>query len=428
MSSLRNQSALQVTALRTDALAIVEAGYDAINVEAALSQRLVVREEELVLDGVPYPISERRLYVAAVGKCAFAASRALEKLGSTHLAGGIALDVVDPEPYALTTITPYQGTHPLPSGTNVSAATALRTFLSDRTPEDFVLMLISGGGSTLLCLPELPMTAADEEILFKELTARGASIQELNTVRKHTSHARGGALAAACPATMLTLLVSDVPGNDPEYIASAPTLLDPSTIADAKAVLTKYDITPPSTTTFIETPKDTAAFAHVTTTLFLTNKHALHAMQAAAEARGYTTAIMNDQVVGEANNLGRDIVEELHSTPPKTARLYAGESTVTIGGAGGAGGRNQELVLATLEDIHDDELVLAFASDGHDNTDHAGAIADVTTREHAVTHALVPREYLTEHRSYDFFKTSGDALITGYTGSNVSDIILALKK
>ena len=136
----------------------------------------------------------------------------------------------------------------------------------------------------------------------------------------------------------------------------------------------------------------------------------------------------NDGYTGEARDLGQSIAERLHTTPAMTALLHAGESTVSISGDRGAGGRNQELALAAIEYLNPDELILPFASDGRDNTDHAGAIADEATRAHALSHALSPGEYLDGHRSYDFFAATGDALVTGYTGSNVSDLIIALKK
>jgi glycerate-2-kinase len=138
--------------------------------------------------------------------------------------------------------------------------------------------------------------------------------------------------------------------------------------------------------------------------------------------------MVDTHFTGEAREVGNTVAEKLHTVPAKTALLYAGESTVTITSSAGAGGRNQEMALGALGNLRDDELVLPFSSDGHDNTDFAGAIADETTRAHALAKNVSAEEYLSAHRSYDFFTTAGDALITGYTGSNVSDLIIALKK
>ena len=136
---------------------------------------------------------------------------------------------------------------------------------------------------------------------------------------------------------------------------------------------------------------------------------------------------MTDHFAGEAGEVGRAVLDTLHTSPSKTVLLYAGESTVTLTPDHGEGGRDQEMALAVLADIHDDELILPFSSDGHDNTDHAGAIADAITRTHASEKNISIDDYLARHCSYDFFTATGDALVTGYTESNVSDIIIAIK-
>ena len=247
-------------------------------------------------------------------------------------------------------------------------------------------------------------------------------------MRKHISRARGGALAAAAyPAEVVSLIVSDVPGNDIAHIASGPTVLDVSTVADARAILARYDIASSANIECIETPKEQKYFERVTNVLFLTNQDALKAMRSEAAERGYAATIVNDRFTGEARDIGRDVVEKLHEAPEKTALLYAGESTVTLGMHPGIGGRNQEMALGALENIRAGELILPFASDGHDNTDYAGAIGDSVTRAHARALNLPIKEYLDSHRAYDFFTATGDALHTGYTGSNVSDLIIAMK-
>lgn len=429
--SIQNFETLAKNDLRRNALSIAEAGYEAITIGVALERRLRIENDTLRIDTQSYPLAGRRVYFVGVGKCAFAAAEAVEKILGDALTGGIALDVSTHEQtnLKLKTIETRVGTHPLPSEANVQATRRIMEFLSNRTPQDLVLMLISGGGSTLLCLHNAPMTCLDESVLFQELTVKGATIQDINTVRKHISQARGGGLAkVAYPAEVVSLIVSDVPGNDIEFIASGPTVLDRSTVADAKAVLARYGITASDDVDFIETIKERKYFDRVTNMLFLSSRDALAAMREEAEKRGYAATIADDHFDGEASETGRVIIEKLHTAPAKSAFLYAGESTVTISGNTGAGGRNQEMALAALADIRDDELVLPFASDGHDNTDHAGAIGDATTREHARVQNLLIHDYLESHRSYEFFTATGDAVITGYTGSNVSDLVIALKK
>ncbi|MBU6214527.1 DUF4147 domain-containing protein [Patescibacteria group bacterium] len=428
MHRIRNFTELAATPLRANALAIAEAGYGAVNVGAALARDLRVENGALRVGEKEYALTNRRVYFVGIGKCAFAAAQAIEKILGDSLTAGIAFGIGD-MPERSASIEFHSGTHPLPSAVNVAAANRLLTLLSGREETDLVLMLISGGGSTLLCAPHDPMTCVDESALFHTLTDHGASIQELNTVRKHISRARGGGLAVASyPAEVVSLIVSDVPGDDIEYISSGPTLLDSSTVADARAVLEKYGVPTIAPLTLVETEKEQKYFDRVTNLLFLTNKNALAAMQTEAAARGYAAEIVDDKIEGEAREVGRTIAERLHAAESKTAFLYAGETTVTVGGVGGAGGRNQEMALAALADIAEGELILACASDGHDNTDHAGAIGDAVTRTHAHEQNLSIPEYLAAHRSYDFFAATGDALITGYTGSNVSDFIIALKK
>jgi len=439
--------------LRRDALEIAEAGYEAINVGTAIERKLHIENDELRIadktsKATPqtktYRLAGRRVFFVGIGKCALTAACAIEKLFGDTLTGGIAFDVsaesmrksdIHRNGGCLTSsskIEVFIGTHPLPSEVNEQATKRIIEFLSDCHEDDLVIFLISGGGSTLLCAHDAPMTCVDESILFQELTAHGATIQDINTVRKHISSARGGGLArAAYPAEIFSLIVSDVPGNDIAFISSGPTVSDSSTINNAKEILVRYGITAPENTKFIETPKEEKYFERVSNLLFLTSQDALDAMKDKAAQRGYETKIVDDHFSGEAKEVGRAVVEKLHEASPKTALLYAGESTVTLRDVrhpSQAGGRNQEMALASLETIRDDEIILPFASDGHDNTDHAGAIGDSVTMAHAQEKNLSITEYLDGHRSYEFFSTTGDALSTGYTGSNISDLIIALKK
>ncbi|MBI2409638.1 DUF4147 domain-containing protein [Candidatus Kaiserbacteria bacterium] len=429
---IRNFDALALSDLRIDALSIAEAGYAALDVGAALTHNLRIEQDELLVKVRPsqkdtaYSIRGRNVFFVGIGKCAFAAAAAIEQILGDRLTGGVALDVSARDRGGSRKIEPYVGTHPLPSEANERATDRILAFLEERGESDIVLMLISGGGSTLLCRTEAPMTCLEESAIFKELTKKGATIAEINTVRKHLSRARGGGLAkAAYPAEVLSFIVSDVPGDDVRLIASGPTIRDSSTIEDARHVLDTYGI---SNIQLLETPKEETYFERVRNILFLTSQSALDAMRAEAVDRGYQPAIADDRFSGEAREIGRAIGAKLHDSPPGSALLFAGESTVTLGNSSGTGGRNQEMALAALRDMREGELFLPFASDGHDNTDAAGAISDALSRAHAEENKLSITDYLEGHRSYDFFRSTGDALITEYTGTNVSDLIIALKK
>ena len=425
--AIQNFEILAKNTFRQDALTLAEAGYGAINTGVALVRDVRLEGDILHIGDTEHSLGTRKVFFVGIGKCAIAGAAAIEEILGDRLIRGIALDVANEKQHSLAKIEIFLGTHPLPSEANEAATARIVEMLEECTEDDLVLMLISGGGSTLLCLPTAPMTCVDESALFTALTAGGATIQELNTVRKHTSRARGGGLArAAYPAEVVSLIVSDVPGNDIAFISSGPTVRDTSTVADAQAVLARYDIDS-SAYVFTETPKEEKYFARVTNILFLTNQHALLAMQSEAARRGYTATIMTDHFAGEAREVGRAVLDTLHTSPSKTVLLYAGESTVTLTPDHGEGGRDQEMALAVLADIHDDELILPFSSDGHDNTDHAGAIADAITRTHASEKNISIDDYLARHCSYDFFTATGDALVTGYTESNVSDIIIAIK-
>jgi glycerate 2-kinase len=424
---IHNGEALSQSPLREDALAIAEAGFAAIDIGATVKRKIRIEDGQLHIGEAVYPIAGRRVFFAGIGKCAVRGGRAIEAILGDALTAGIALDVANEETPTPSKLEIYIGTHPLPTEENQRASERVLEFLSGREESDLVIMLISGGGSTLLCVPTPPMTPENESVLFEELTAGGASIQDINTVRKHTSRARGGALAvASSPAEVVSLIVSDVPGDDLASIASGPTIRDSSTCSHAEAVLRKYHIDP-SGVVFSETAKDDSYFKRITNMLFLSSKDALLAMEEEAGRRGYMVSLVSAPFSGEARQVGHTVLEKLHAMPPKTALLYAGESTVTLGTSSGTGGRNQELALSTLDDVRPNELILPFASDGHDNTDHAGAIADELSRAHGEHKKLSAAEHLAMHRSYDFFKATGDALLTGQLASNVSDLIVALK-
>lgn len=430
---IQNYDTLATSDLRRDALALIETGYDAIDVGKALARAVRIEGDELVIacgaGNARRPLRGRRVFFVGIGKCAAVAAGAIETILGDRLTGGVALDVSNTADVDLRTITLHIGTHPLPSEENTRATERILSFLAETTEDDLVLMLISGGGSTLICAPEAPMTCLDERDIFTALTDAGASIEELNTVRKHLSRARGGGLArAAYPAEVVSLIVSDVPGNDLEYISSGPTVRDDSTVADARAILARYGVAGAPTLAFIETPKEEKYFARVSNTLFLTNETALDAMRDAAEARGYAATIVTDRLTGEARAVARDAAEALHAAAPKTVLLYAGETTINLGDHPEKGGRNQEVALAALRHVAPGELIAPFASDGHDNTDHAGALADEAALAHAKSAGLSIDDALAHHGTYAFFSATGDTLITGYTGSNVSDLIIAIKR
>ncbi len=421
----RNVKQLATTPIRRDALAIVGAGMRAVDTGAAIRRIVTRRGDTLHAGGKRFPLSRfRNVYVIGVGKGAGRAAQELERLLGTRITDGVALDVVR---VPLRRMKSVAGSHPFPSLPNMRATGEIIGLLKHVDSGDLVIALVSGGGSALLCWP-YQLKCDDLTLVTRDLMRKGATIQELNTVRKHLSEIQGGQFARlAYPATVLGLIFSDVPGDDLSMVASGPTFLDPTTVADARRVLRKYGVLKscrlPSCQ-LIETPKDALFFRKVTNVLVASNTQAARAMRTEAVRRGYRARVFSTMLAGEARDTGRLLAD---LPRPGEAIIAAGETTVTVRG-NGAGGRNQELSLGALGAVPEDGLVLSFASDGIDNSPHAGGIADAVTRRHAAARRLSADTFLVRNDSAAFFEKTGDALVTGVTGVNVSDLMLALRR
>lgn len=421
MSIILNKDELLETnsELRSCALEILEEGYLAINTEKILRERIVLEKGgTLCIEDTGFQCSfYDRIFFIGIGKCAFDGAKVIEDILGDKLTDGIVLDV---KAGVLQRIQSYAGTHPYPSEINMSVTRQILDMVKGVTERDLVLILISGGGSSLLCLPYQIDCESLVEIT-KTLTKKGADIHELNTVRKHLSEVQGGGLAKICyPAQVISLIFSDVLGNDISMVASGPTVFDTTTNEDAKNILEKYDIQSPS---LLETPKDPKYFLSVKNTLVCSNENALKAMKLKAENLGFNTLIEDRALAGDATEVGRTFASREPS--PKTCILFGGETTVKVKG-NGEGGRNQEMALSALSYLKPNSLLLSAASDGWDNTEFAGALADTALLEKAKNLNLIPEKYLAESNSYHFFKQVGGALCTGRLGSNVSDLYIML--
>lgn len=426
----RNHDDIALSPARSAALAIASAGLDAIDTTAVM-ERSLQRDQHMVYVGDDsYDLSGfDNVYVIGIGKCALEAARYAETVLADVLTDGVVISVGGSSG-DLNTLRYFEGTHPMPSEQNVEAAQAVIETLQATTERDVVICLISGGGSTLLCLPEEGSTCIEEEAMISTLYEKGAPIQEINTLRKHTSLARGGHLAAyAYPATVTSLIFSDIPGGDITHVASGPTIKDETTVADADHILEKYDLLNTCQLDhcgLVETPKEEKYFDRVANYCVVSNIDALEAMKRMAQEYGLSACICSSCLTGEARDVGQEVVQEAVTSTAYGARLYGGETTVTVHGDG-KGGRNQELALAALEHITSDTLIMTLASDGRDNSDAAGAIADPITRDHASDHEVSIDDHLARNDSYTFFQKTGDALHTGRTGANVADLLIALR-
>ncbi len=429
MKIIKNKEELATNKLRTDALEILEAGYNAVLTDGVIKSKVVLNGGVLSVMGNEYDLdSYDRVFFVGIGKCALDAAESMEELLGERITDGIVIDVRSGTP--LKHLKVYQGTHPLPSEKNMEAAKNIVEMLSDTTERDLVIIVISGGGSALLCLPN-ELRCEELAKITDTLMKKGASINEINTVRKHTSKIQGGQLAKiAYPATVLSLIFSDVPGNYLSVIASGPTVLDSTTKEEAERVIEKYNIWKDSNLDkheLLETPKEGKYFEKVNNILLVTNEVALDAMMKKSNELGYNSRIENTKLEDEASEFGRRLTE---MSEKKSCILYGGETVITFekGKDFGAGGRNQEVALAALQFIKEGSVVIAAASDGWDNCEFAGAVADIELREKAEKMGVDIESALDTHSTYDFYKNVGGYIQTGKTGVNVSDLYFILNE
>ncbi|HSH07276.1 MAG TPA: glycerate kinase [Burkholderiales bacterium] len=383
-----------------------------------------------------------RSFVAAVGKAAASMAAAFEAAWPAHAPfEGIALTRYR---HAVPTrrIRVVEAGHPVPDAAGEAAAREILAAARALGPQDLLVALISGGGSSLLSLPVEGVSMADLKALTTLLLNSGAPIQDMNTVRKHLSAVQGGRLAAACRAPVRALIISDVTGDEPTHIASGPCAPDPSTYADARAVLARYGVTPPAAIADVlaqgvagglpETPKPgSAALAHAENRVIATAHRALEAAAAVFRVAGITPAILGDTVTGEAAEVAKvmaALVREIRSYrapfAPPVALISGGECTVSVGPAGGRGGRCAEFLLALADALDGVGGVHAIAADtdGIDGSeDNAGAVLTPTSLARARVLGLDPARSLAAHDSYGFFAALDDLVVTGPTYTNVND-------
>ena len=434
-SVILNKKQLIKSSLRKDALNIIESAYKAIDIEKLTKRRFKVKGNylevcDLACKEKVHLNDFERIFVIGFGKGSCAAVSIMADILGKKLFGAISLDVeASFRPKRINKkVTVYWGTHPVPSKANVKATSTIISIAKDAGEKDLIIYFIGGGGSSLLCgsLGELKYASW----LFGGLTEKGATIDEINIVRKHISEIKGGNLAKfTYPATSLSLIVSDVCGNPLSTIASGPTVYDQTTVGDAIAVLEKYKISIKKVS-FIETPKDKHYFDRCKYFLLACNEDAAIAMLETARHLGYSASIGSLVVRGEARDV---IFPFINKVKTGQVMVLAGETTVTIKGKG-KGGRNQELALSVLDKAIKKRLdlsgifIASFNSDGFDNTPAAGAIADEISLEHIKKLKLDSLKYLSNNDSYSFFQKTGDFMCVERKSFNVADLMLVIRK
>lgn len=420
--------------LRRQASTIFKAALQAANPTAAVT-RVLSREDFSRF---------AHIYVVGAGKAGDAMARATERVLGRRITRGL-LNVKDGHTAALRRIELHECGHPVPDQRGMEGARRIAEIAAGAGADDLLLCLVSGGASALLPLPADPVTLDEKQETTKLLLACGANIHEINAIRKHISEIKGGQLARlAYPARVLTLLLSDVIGDNLDVIGSGPTAPDVSSFAGAKAILEKYGIfdrVPESVRVRIErgicgeipeTPKrNDPAFARVRNVVIGSNRLAVDAAAARARGLGFRTMVLSTFVEGETREIGRmhaaiarEIVHSGRPLKPPACVITGGETTVTLRGDG-LGGRNQEFVLAAAIDIAGlpGVVVLSAGTDGSDGpTDAAGALADGGTLRRD------PRamDFLSRNDSYHYFEGLHDLIVTGPTHTNVMDVRLIL--
>ena len=427
--------------LREDARACLDAAVSAVD-----PTRLVTEVFERHPETLP---GTDPVHVVAVGKAAAAMARAACGILGPRVAGGVVIAPTDPEMPTPGNLRAFRGGHPVPTDGSERGARAVARLVDRLGADDWLLCLISGGGSALMTLPPSGVSLHDVRETTDLLLRAGATIDELNCVRKHLDRLKGGRLAQiAAPARVLALILSDVLGDRPDVIASGPLSPDPTKFSDALAIVDRHqarDRIPTSALEYLEagaqggvpeSPGPEAPyFDDVDVRIVGSNRLAAHAALQEAECRGYRTRLLTTTLSGEASQVGRmlaarglDIRGGRGPITPPACLIASGETTVHVRGAG-KGGRNQELVLGAALALHGRGplLLASLGTDGIDGASHAaGAFADQTTIARAEALGLDAAAVLTANDSTPFFEALDDLIVTGPTGTNVMDVQVVL--
>jgi hydroxypyruvate reductase len=436
---------MTIARLRADAHACFAAALAAVDPATAVGRALGRDGDDVLLRDANGIVARHRgpVCVVGAGKAAAGMARAAATLLGRSIGRGLVIVPHGGGGGAPDAIAIREGAHPVPDAASVSSTDELLELVRAADPRTLLVVLLSGGASALLAAPSDGVTLADLQALTHDLLAAGCEIGELNTVRKHCSRVTGGRLAAltAGAAACWTLVLSDVVGDDLGTIASGPTVADPTTYADALAVLARYGVTPSPAVdaqlrrgaagAVVETPKPgDPVFARVRTQIVGRNADAVAAAAGAARARGYAVTVAGESLAGDAAPAGERVAGRLRALPGTGAvGLVAGGETTVRAEPGGVGGRCQHLAVAAALVLDGARaVVLAAGTDGVDGpTGAAGGCVDGETIERARAAGVDARVALETTDSHRFLAATGDLVVTGPTGTNVADVVVALR-
>jgi glycerate-2-kinase len=430
---------------RALALKSLESALNAVNPRQIIKSKLSLENSVLKVNEYSFYLKKiKNIYVVGGGKASGSMAEALEQILGKHITNGF-VNVPHGSKHKTEVIKLHEASHPIPDEAGVEGTRCMLEIAEKAKKDDLIICLISGGGSSLMPMPRGEISIADKRKITEDLLRCGATINEINTVRKHISHFKGGWLAKkAYPATILNLILSDVVGDPLDFIASGPTVPDSTTFSDAVKVLKKYGLWDKAPA-FIkkvlsdgekalipETPKaDDEAFKKAYNVVVGNNRFASLATCEHLKSAGLNTLLLTSTMEGEARHVGvilasiaREVFMSGNPITKPAGIIAGGETTVTVTGKG-LGGRNQEIALAAALKLSnmDGVVVASLSTDGVDGpTDAAGAIADGKTLTRAAKMKLNPEEFLAENNSYDFFSRLGDLIFTGPTGTNVNDV------
>jgi glycerate 2-kinase len=435
--------------MRRDAIEIFNAGISAVKPDQAILNHCRLDNNHLIVGPNQYDLNRcDHIYVIGAGKATAIMAKTIEQLLGNRIDQGCIIVKYD-HTVKLDRIRIHQAGHPLPDENGVAGAKEILKLARKAGSTDLIICLISGGGSALMPLPAKGISLTDKQTATDILLHCGAPIYAINTLRKHLSALKGGQLARiAAPAQMLTLILSDVIGDDLEVIASGPTAPDPTSFADCLKIINLYGLINKMPSNIIdhiklglvsqqlETPKpENSFFKNVRNIIIASNREAIHGAQSHAKDLGYNSLILSSMIEGETREVARvhlaiakEIIQSANPIPPPACLISGGETTVTIKGSG-KGGRNQEFALAAATDLgtKGQIVVLSGGTDGTDGpTDAAGAISDTATLLRANAEKMDPNVFLKNNDSYNFFLKLNDLLITGPTHTNVMDLRIIL--
>lgn len=438
-----------ISAMRKDAVEIFYKALKAVQPGDAIKRHCKFDGKTLLIGHRSYYLARyKNLYILGAGKATAPMAAAIEDIIDEKITGGI-ITVKFGHVADLKRINLIEAGHPIPDENGMRGASAILNLAKNVKEDDLILCLISGGGSALLPFPCDGITLKNKQDTINILLSCGATIHEINTIRKHISKIKGGRLAQAVyPATLVTLILSDVVGDDLDVIASGPTVPDSSSFYDCKNIFRRYNIIdkiPKNILNHIEsgisgkideTPKPHDSVFNRTYNLIIgSNVESLMSAKEKAENLGYNVLILSSMIEGETRfiaqvhgAIAREIIKTGHPLPLPACILSGGETTVTISG-NGLGGRNQEFALSAAIDISGKKniVMLSGGTDGNDGpTDAAGAFSDTFTLKRAEKLGLDPYRFLANNDSYHFFQKLGDLFITGPTNTNVMDLRIVL--